>query len=272
MIAFLNDIYGSPIFKSGSIKRGNEEIPNPCLSILACITPQEAKTKIKSGIFSGGFARRMTFIYTMEEGKIIAFPEPPKEHTTLWKNLLNHLIKVESAVGQFTWEPEAREEWEKWYHTYKKRDKSQEDDFMKGYMSGKRDLVLKLTMLLALAEEEIRLIITKNNFLLALSHLTVIETNMHKLFAGSGRNELAGPTQDILNRLESKGGMIQEKELDVQMRKELGPMEYQMIIRSLKKTEEIFEQDILFGKVSKRMILTKKKYAELVEAQQKKKV
>jgi hypothetical protein len=95
---------------------------------------------------------------------------------------------------------------------------------------------------------------------------------MHKLFAGSGRNELAGPTQDILDRLESKGGMIQEKELDVQMRKELGPMEYQMIIRSLKKTEEIFEQDILFGKVSKRMILTKKKYAELVEAQQKKKV
>ncbi len=67
MIAFLTDIYDRKYFDAGTIKRGLEKIVNPCINILACETPEWIIDQLKLKIISGGFQRRMLYVYKTDE-------------------------------------------------------------------------------------------------------------------------------------------------------------------------------------------------------------
>ncbi len=259
-IAFVTDIYDSTIFRSGTIKRGLEELKNPCVNILACETPEWITEKLKGQVISGGFTRRMIFVYETEEGPRIPFPTRPDDHKIMWKRLKNHLDKVSKIVGKFEWTVEAREFYARWYIDLK----FPEDDMMAGYYRSKHIQAFKVAMLLGIAEEEPSLIMTKDRFELAVSMLEVLEPNMAKLAESSGQNKLAIPMRRAIDLVMASNGMISDKLLQSKLSKDLQPMEIFSVLKFLTETEQLVRAKVTdANKVERQMYMTKEKYNQL---------
>lgn len=259
MIEFLTDIYDRKMFDSSTIKRGAEKIINPCLNILACEVPSWITEKLKSGIVSGGFARRMIYVYETERGERIPFPLKPSGSSDMEKQLISHLRKISQISGPFKWTEPAINFWTPWYMQLKAPD----EETMAGYYESKHVQVLKVAMCLALAEEELELTITKESLEHAISMLDVLEKNMPKLSEAAGRNELAIPMQTTLEHLHKNGGWLQEKVLKRLLLKDLNAIEMSQVFRVLQETEQITIRPIGINGVPKLMVLTWQKWLEV---------
>lgn len=269
MIEFLTDIYSSKHFKSSTIKRGLEDLKNPCINLLACETPEWIIDKLKGKIISGGWARRIIYVYETSRAEPIAFPQKPMNSGEMWQSLMEHLKKVHATVGEFVWDPDAREWYKEWYDRTRKT--VHEDKLMAGYYESKHDQLLKVAMLLALAAEDIKLVITKANLEVGVSMLDSLEENMPKLFSAAGRNELAIPMANAIELLEkSPDQMLPEKVFNRMIGKDLSPIEIEQVKRFLKDTDQLFVKNVDFvsiekKKVSKLMVMTKERYDKLTK-------
>lgn len=262
MIDFLTDIYDRKRFKSSTIKRGLEDIVNPCLNILACETPKWITDKLKADIITGGFARRVIYVYETEQTLRIPFPERPKNAATMWTEMKEHLLRVADTTGLFQWSDAARIFWSDWYPLLIKP----EDEIMEGYYSSKHIQALKVAMLIALAESPIELVLTTDRLQKAIALLDSIEGNMPKLSVAAGRNELAVPTQTILELLAKNGGWMSEKALRCRMGKDLTPVEQLSVLRYLQETDQIFVREVEdVQKVRRQMVMLRAKYEELTK-------
>jgi len=261
MIEFLTDIYdrGGKVFNSSTLKRGLENIVNPCVNMLACETPDWIIDKLKLQIISGGFSRRVVFVYETVRGPKISFPTLPPNGPQLWKLMQEHLRKVEKIVGPFSWDPEARRFFDVWYTTLK----TPEDDIMEGYYESKHIQLLKLAMLLALGEEEPHRIITPGNLKVGASLLDSLETNMPKLSIASGRNELALPMMRALDVLERMGGLTTEPVFRQLLSKDFEPREQYSVIKSMTDCGDLVKANVKNGEGFTSMFIAKKKYEEM---------
>ncbi len=261
MIEFLTDIYdrGGKVFNSSTLKRGLENVINPCVNMLACETPDWIIDKLKLKIISGGFSRRVVFVYETERGARISFPTLPPNGPLLWVQMQEHLKKVSQVVGPFTWEQEARQFFDIWYTSLK----TPEDDIMEGYYESKHIQLLKLAMLLALAEENPHRTITTTNLKTGIAILDSIETNMPKLSIASGRNELALPMMRVLDVLTRLGGMCEEQTWKQILSKDFEPGEVHQVTKSMQDCGDIKKGAVKNGQGSVIMFITKRKYEEM---------
>lgn len=255
MIDFLTNIYDQDVFDSSTIKRSLEKIINPCVNILACETPEWITDKLKSKVISGGFARRIIYIYETEQPRRISFPEPPAGHKEMWAKMQAHLRHVATLTGPFTWSQKGKAFYDKYYQSVK----PPTDEVMSGYYASKPDQLIKVAMGLAMSDDNPKLELTEENFELGLAMLDAIEVNMPKLSQSAGRNELAVPTQKVMELLERAGGMIPEKILKRDINKDLSPMEQMQVLRFLQETEQIYIVPCEVNGVKKVMVMTKRK-------------
>lgn len=234
-IAFLTDIYDRDFFDSGTIKRGLEAIYNPCVNFLGCETPDWIIENLKRSIISGGFARRIIYVYETEEPKRIPFPSITPEMEEARARCIAHLQKISTIAGVFEWEPEARKYYAHWYTTFKRSD----DAIMQGFDSSRHVQVMKLAMLLAVAEYNPRLILTAANLDYAVKFIDVIAGNMPRLSIAAGRNELALPQQQLTEMIEAHGGLMPEKEVLRRGGKNLTPNELSMVLNHLVNSDQL---------------------------------
>lgn len=271
MIEFLTDIYGQKYFRNSTLKHGEQVVPNPCINILACETPEWIQEKLKLRILSGGFARRMIYIYELEMGDLITFPEPTPEGLAARERCVEHLKKIKQLVGPFQWEPDAKKYFDHWY-----RNKQVPDDpIMRGYYTSKHDQLLKVAMGLCLAEREPRLLITVPHLEVGLATLDSIEDNLPKLSMAAGRNELAIPQQQLLDLIEKHGGWWPEKWVLRDTSAFLNPQEQWSVVRFLVDTEALYRAKVPFavdekgqwkeGGVPRETLLTKIKMLECIK-------
>lgn len=267
MIDFLTDIYDRRIFDASTIKHNLQTIENPCVNILACETPNWIISRLKMNIITGGFSRRMIYIYETEENIRITFPVPSPEGAQARLRCIKHLQKVSKIVGKFQWTKEAKAYFDYWYQHLIYPD----DPVMAGYFRSKNTLTLKLAMLHALSEEEPKLFLTKQHLELALADEEDIETNMPKLSIAAGRNELAGPQQEILNLLEKNDGWLPERKILSLTDKDLNPTEKASVLRNLKEMQKIFVFVHRYptDKDAERLVMaTQEKYLRLTKVKQ----
>lgn len=264
MIDFLTDIYDRRYFDASTIKRGLEKIPNPCINILACETPKWIVDKLKMNIISGGFSRRMIYVYETIKGPKISFPTISPEAQDARLRCIAHLGSIAHLTGQFKWTPGASKFFDHWYQNLKAPD----DEIMEGYYESKHIQLLKITMLLIVADPNPQLILTEEALQLGVALLDSIEVNMPKLSVAAGRNELAVPQQRLMEFLESKGGAFPEKWLMKEMDKDLTPMEQFSLIRHLVETEQIYKLPMRYQGADRQMLVTAAKRKELLAAAQ----
>lgn len=235
MIEFLTDIYDRKYFDASTIKRGLEKIINPCVNFLGCETPSWIVDRLKMNIISGGFARRVIYVYEIEEGRKIAFPNPSAEALAARERCVNHLRRIDQMPGgEMLWDDDAKEYYTKWYNEIK----APEDETMAGYYRSKHIQAIKGAMSLGLGEDTPKLRITKANLEIIIAMLDTLEINMPRLSIAAGRNELAVPTQRALELLEAHGGYMREKQLRILIGRDLNPMEQMSVLNYLQRDTE----------------------------------
>jgi hypothetical protein len=263
MIEFLTDIYGQKYFRNSTLKHGEQIVPNPCVNILACETPEWIQDKLKMRILSGGWSRRMVYIYDLDARERIPFPEPTLEGIAARERCVNHLKSIKVLVGPFEWDPLAKEFFAKWYKELPVPD----DPIMRGYYSSKQDQMLKLAMGLCLAERTPRLYLTVPHLEVSIATLDQIEDNLPKLSLAAGRNELAIPQQQLMELIETHGGWYPEKWVLRDSTQFLDPGEQYTVIRFLIETEQLYRGSAIYpleGTVMRVMLCTKVKYLSAV--------
>lgn len=258
MIEFLTDIYDTKYFASDTLKHGLQPIINPCVNIIACETPRWLIEKLKLNIIAGGFSRRMLYAYEIIRPPRITFPKitPEMEAAEEWCKA--HLRKISKIAGPFKWENEVvKDYFDKWFKALP----NQDDEVLEGFYEAKDTLVLKVAMGVAMAEENPRLLLTMNVIQEAIAHVESLEDNLPKLSIAVGRNELALPTQTILQLLESNEGWMLEKQLKVVMEKDLSGPEQFTVMRQLRETDRAFiENVILPNKTTATVVMTRATY------------
>lgn len=270
MFNMLTDISDRKVFDSGTIKRGLENIINPALSFLCCETPEWIINNLKADVLTGGFCRRMNFVYSVYTGQVVD-PKPRPVITTEAREAMNRVRRqlrvTNELVGEFKWNSEGARLHDKWYCDNKRN--LPDDPIMRGWKRTCGAQLVRICMLLAASRPEPQLILTPELLEEGLALLTIIEYNMPKLFMASGRNELAGPQQKILDILESRDGWIPEKLLIPMLDKDLTPSEQQSVLYHLRNSDRIFKETVRFpptdtnpNGTTRVMFMTRAKYVE----------
>jgi hypothetical protein len=241
MISFIVDIFDRKTFKGSTIRRGAEEIVNPCLNILACENTDWLIGRLKDGIITGGFSRRFVVVYEPENCDVI-IPRPflPANGKMLWARMKAHLQNLQSRAVHYKWDATAERFFDLWYKKHK--ESMPEDQTMRGFMRTKDQQMLKLAMLLDLAEEKPSYTITVDLLETVLAMFAEVEPNMPKLYAAAGRNELALPQQRLIELIITRGNIIAEKELLKIINKDMNTFEAGNVMRHLEMTDQVVKR------------------------------
>jgi hypothetical protein len=265
MVEFLTDIYGEKFFDADTIKHGLQPIINPCVNILACETPKWITEKLKLNVIAGGFSRRMLYVYETKPPDRVAFPKIPNGGMEAWGRCVTHLQQIAKIVGPFEWDSQdTKNKFAKWFKDLQ----SPDDEILAGFYEAKDILVLKIVMCLAMAKSSPKLLITWDLIELAIAFLWTVEENLPKLTVAAGRNELAVPTQVLLDMLEIRGhppGIIPEKLWHREALKNMTDSEYQSVRKSLRETDQTFEMNIALvkGGAATTCVISARKHEEM---------
>lgn len=256
MIEFLTDIYDEEeVFDSDTIKHGLQPVIAPCVNILACETANWIVDKFRKNIITGGFSRRMLYVHEIERPPRITFPIKTKEAALAEQRCVEHLRKIVHIAGPFSWEPDAKEFFNDWFVNLP----DQSDEIMEGYYEAKDVLVTKVAMLLAMAQPEPRLVLTRFILESAIGFIESLEEHLPALTIGTGRNDLAVPQQRLLQLLRDNGGMMPEFAWHRIAGQDMTEGEYAQMKLFFKSTRQLSEA--LYGNTV--MILTRERYEEM---------
>lgn len=266
MLNFLGNIYDRKFFKTSTIKRGLENIVNPSLNILGCENPDQLIRFMKSDIMTGGISRRFILVYEPGYAKASPFIDQMPE---LKAKLVARLREARKLVGQFQWAPSGQKFFEPWYIKKQNSLASIENAIMRGYVSTKHVQLFKICMLLDVVSDKPMFLFTDELLDLGLSFLNVFEPNMPKLSLASGRNELMGSQQKVLEMLEQSGGMLPEKQLMKLVEVDLKPFEIPSMFRHLIDSGQVVKKEVNLPnteglKIPRIMLILTKKWNEMV--------
>lgn len=199
MVNFLTTIYDQDVYESRTKNKGEVRVTGPFLNLLACTTPDWITTYLRGDVISGGFSRRAIFVLETGKAGRIPFPAVSAEAKLAWDRCIAHARKLEKIHGPLTWEPAAREFYSSWYKALE----MPTEETVVGYYETKHMQLLKISMLLAVAEGT-ELVLRQSHLEGGLALLKLAEENLSKVFAGIGRNELnaaAAKTLEMLARI-----------------------------------------------------------------------
>lgn len=258
MVEFLTDIYDRKLFDVGTKNAGNDFIPNPCVNLLACETPEWIAERMKEKIISGGFSRRVIYIYEFSERKRIPFPTIPNGGLEAWERVKNTLRRMQTYSGPMSWHPSAREWYAKWYIALK----APATPVLGAFYESKHIQMLKVAMILELADRG-KLELTIPSLETASALVDVIEPGIAEIGLTVGRNELVIATRNMFHVIRANGGIIPEKRLQSLMFSDMSPMEFQSTLQHMITTEQLKKFEDVVDGVSRTFVCTIEKAEEI---------
>ena len=249
MIDFLTTTFDQDVYDAKTKNKGNDLIMGPAITMLACTTPEWVTTYLKSDIISGGFSRRALFINEFEGKYRISFPETSPEQKTAALAFTAYARGLQDVAGGFVWDQAAKSFFTHWYENYV----LPTDPTIRSYHRTKHTMVMKVAMLIALAESH-DLVMRKHHLEITLELFTGMELNLLKVFQGMGRNELNTVGTRILDIIRANNGSISEKELLRVTSRDASTQEQFSVIGHLEKTDQIVRLEEKAGNL-KRIII-----------------
>ena len=166
-IDYLTDLYDyHREWNSGTHARGEEKLENVCLSILAATNEKLFKQVFDSNAIYGGLLGRTLIVQgygarlknSLMHRTVEELPTTP---------MIRHLINVSRLRGEFTLDPIASEYFHEWYMNQD----FEKNDSETGLESRLTVHILKVSMLLALADEELTKIVTLSHLKAAMDYV-----------------------------------------------------------------------------------------------------
>ena len=225
----LTDLYDNKANDEYATKKGGRvKLHNVNLNLLGGSNPTWLARSFSEDAFGGGFMGRTIFVY-QEEGSRIPWPEKSEELELLEQMLIADLQRISRLQGTYQVTDEAKEFYANWYIN----SKLEAGTRMAGYFERKHIHLLKIAMILVVAEGD-KLLIDVRHCEAALALLAQIEAWMPDAFAYIGATTEARVEQQILEYLRSHKGYAKAPVLLKHVRKSVkGKKEFSAIMATL---------------------------------------
>lgn len=203
LVGFLTAIWDEPIFVEQTRKSGRVVIHNPYFTMLGCCTPTWITGKLKGGVITDGFARRVIFQLESERACLNPRPKTTPEKLEAMALFRNEVNRIFDMHGAFELTVEACHAFDKLYvETAARAEKFSEK--VQSYFTSRHDLLYKVAMCISAGLNSSKLI-DANTIDMADRYLRQYERNLDQIFASVGRNELHGYMELILERIRKAG-------------------------------------------------------------------
>lgn len=195
------------------------EIRNPWLNIIGCTTPTWLRSNFPEHIVGGGLVSRIIFVYGDKKSQLIAYPSQrwdEADYLLLRDHLVADLTEISQIEGPFTITDEAME-WAGdspggWYYSVQSsRPPHLSHSRFDPYVSRKQTHLHKIAMILAAAERDCNMTITKEHLIKADIMLTDVEQDMIKVFESIGMVQEARQRNELEQTLRIRGKMTIEE-------------------------------------------------------------
>lgn len=186
---------------------GTDHIIGEWLSIFGATTPDWLKTSLPIDAIGGGFTSRVIFVVCSERGKKIPRGTRPNEALILEKKLIHDLEIIATLSGEFQWSDDAGAFYDDWYLKY---EVSQSDWWLVGYLERKPIHIIKIAMMLSIAESD-SLIIELHHLKSAIQLLGQTELDMPSAFGGIGRSPTSQDIYKSIQVLKEQGSLPHSK-------------------------------------------------------------
>lgn len=155
-LTILTDLYDSNYHDEDGWKntlktQGQETLRGVNLSMLGASNQEHLEEILQSRDIKGGFIARTYLIHGDKKHRINSLVYKPKKMVN-YDELVGHLQVLAGLRGQFEWHPDAAKYYDDWYKDYNKRQEKREHKDETGSSNRFEDHVLKVAMLIALAD------------------------------------------------------------------------------------------------------------------------
>ncbi len=202
MLDFLTAIWEeeSYVYKTKNGEKKVITIDGPYLTILSGTTNKMITKYLFDDVISGGFTRRIIFVYSDAINKAIAFPIITPEMEASMHAVKTYALKLMTACGEMAWSLDAIKFYTEWYEDFKPRIPAGRPSTP--FLNSKHIQLLKIATLISLSES-MEMILTKSHIEDGLACLQVVEQHFHLVYAGMGRNDLDKVLQIAVKLLQS---------------------------------------------------------------------
>lgn len=205
MLQFLTDIYDCDFrdpkgWRYETKTQGKDQVLNPFLNLIFGTTASYLAEAMPADAIGHGFTSRTVFIY--EEHERHRRPFPAVENRPLAKALIDDLKHISSIYGQFQWTADGIKAYEDFYE--KLYQSAPNDHRLEGYHWRKKIHVLKVAMILSLAESD-DLLLRARDIVTATDLLTKLEIRMSKSFSAVGKYDYATDLERIAAYIKHNG-------------------------------------------------------------------
>lgn len=195
-----------------------QKLTNVNITMLAASSPAYFETTVPKQHITGGFLARFLTVYADRKSHLNPLIRPLQEGDPRYnpQDLIPHLQKLTKVKGQFYLPDETVYAFENWYQQFHRDDEGNiiERSDETGYEDRINDHILKVSMLLALAEPDPDLVIRLDHFERAKELCIDLVPSLHKAIMGVGKNPLASGFAIVLKELaEAKDHKIRRDEL-----------------------------------------------------------
>jgi hypothetical protein len=191
VIADLTDLYDCPAkWEKKTVSRGAESVMGPYVSMLAASTPQTIKDVIPAPSVGQGFTSRIIFVWGGRRRKRVPIPDYDEGHKMLERNLVHDLKEISKLSGEFHFSQAALRLYKRHYNERPEPEDEYEDERLRGYSSRKDVHLLKLAMVLSLADND-SLELSERDISGAIEGINWLDQGFPSVFAGVGRSAAA---------------------------------------------------------------------------------
>lgn len=185
--------------------KGTILLKEPGITFLGGTTKEGLENSVPASSFGQGFFSRILFIHKGDSPRCNSMMEPAKEDRYSFELLKEELRQIEKVSGQFVASPDGVE----WYNEFYAKNKFERplDKNMCGYFERKPDHLIKLAMIMAVAEGK-PMILTADIFERSKFILDQAEQPMPDAFITVGASPSGQNSTRLLSVIKANGGKI----------------------------------------------------------------
>jgi hypothetical protein len=245
---FLCNIYDENLYSYRTKNMGSDVIEGPYICLLGAVPTDISKDLQAASIITSGLARRTLFQYGVrryEDPR--AWPEWSNEHKEARQRCIDRLRHIQSFAGEMQLSDEAKTWWKLWYDAHSITTPSRSTPATQGWLSSKPNQVQKLAMIACLSDSD-DLIIRPHHFQMAVVDLEELEKDLHHVFGGVGRNDIARVVGMFETFIHAQTGLVPEETLRrnffSQFNASQFEKEFEQVLAQLTRNEKIVRADI----------------------------
>lgn len=211
---FFTAAWDQPILDTETLHQGQSVVVGPYITLLACMTPEKLKGFMKLSVLTGGFARRCAWIYSSQRNRI-DWPSFTESQQAAKDWCIEYGKRQQNIAGAFA----ITEDCKRLYETWNKENHEtllDKPPACRGWYESKGEILFKVSMLVALGEEQ-GLLIDVPHYNAALKFCDFLEgkngERLNRVFEGAGINPNAGVSVQICNMLVALNRPMNKKQL-----------------------------------------------------------